>query len=214
MPIHIPSAPEVAALDPADRAALAAAYLAGIETDDRGRLPLEVFAALAGRMSLSTVEVALLRRNSETGAAEILLLQRPDNDAWWVGQWHLPGTVIRDKDEVPYDDDIDFDDPGFEPIDSYRGPVERLMDNELKGGVVLADGPYLYGARFRRGVRGPESTVMLYAGVEVTDPDGALPVGRFFNVQELLANPPDEGLIVGHAFAVARAAARYAIHNS
>jgi hypothetical protein len=214
MPIHIPSAAEVAALDPADRTALAAAYLEGVELDAQGRLPYEVFVALASKITLSTVEVAPFRTNPDTGDTEVLLLQRPDNDAWWPNQWHLPGTVIRGNDEVPHDQDIDFDDPGFEPLDSYRSPVERLMREELKGGVALADGPYLHGARFRRGIRGRESTVMLSAGVEATGQDSSLPVGRFFAVEELLAQAPAEGLIVGHTFAVARAAASFAIRNA
>lgn len=211
MPIRIPSPAEVAALDPADRAALAAAYLTGVEADADGLLPYDVFVAAAGKIPLSTVEVVPLRRNPETDRTEALLLQRPPTDQWWANRWHIPGTVIRGKDPVPHDDEIDFDDPSFDPLASYRSPVKRLMQNELRGGVVLTDGPFLSGARFRRGVRGPESTVMLFAGVEVADPAQPLPIGRFFDTAELAANPPAEGLVVGHAYAVARAAAKNAI---
>lgn len=212
--IEVPTPEQVAALDPATRAALAAAYLGGVEADANGLLPYGVFVAIAGKIPLSTVEVVPLRQNPNTGNTEALLLQRPSTDAWWANRWHIPGTAVRGNDTVAHDDEIDFDDPLFDPLDSYRTPVERLMENELKGGVRLADGPHLSGARFRRGVRGPESTVMLLAGVEVVNAEQPLPAGRFFDVAELAANPPDEGLVVGHAYAVARAAARYAILNT
>ena len=212
--IHVPSPAEVAALPAADRAALAAAYLSGVEHNDRGFLPYDVFVAGAGKFVLSTVEVSPIRRNPSTGRAEILLLQRPDTDQWWANKWHIPGTAIRPGEEIVHDDDIDFDDPSFDPVASYRGPVTRHTQEELKGGVTLTSGPFLHDARLRRGVRGRENSVMLHAGVEVVDPDQPLPAGQFFDIEDVVAHPPVEGLVVGHRFGIARAAAAFVITHA
>lgn len=194
-----------------ERDNLTGRLLTATQPNERGFLPYPVFVAGAGKFTLSTLEIAPLRHNPDTGRPEVLLLERPASDEWWAHKWHIPGTAVRANDEVTPDEDIDFDDPNFDPVASYRAPIKRLTREELKGGVILSDGPHLFDARFRRGIRGPESTVMLYAGVEVADPSKPLPVGQFFDVEEVAANPPGEGLVVGHRYAIARAAAAFAI---
>ena len=123
----------------------------------------------------------------------------------------MPGTVIFPTDEVAPDNEIEFSEE-FNPTASYQKPIERVVQNELKGGVKITEGPYLLEARYRSGIRGHESTVMHWAGVE-TEGGQEPPVGRFFEAKDISKTPPREGLIVGHAGLVERAANAYERHQ-
>jgi hypothetical protein len=202
--VHIPSREDVERLTPELRANMAAAYMQGLEP--AGKHHYELFVQMARLTTLSTVELVPLRYNPETGVKEVLLTQRPDSDRWWAGMWHVPGTVIFPTHEIPHDDEINFEDPDFDPIASYSSPIEQIISGELQNGIEITDGPYLAEARHRKGNRGTESTVMLMAGVRATGKE--LPIGRFFNTAEISNNPPEQGLIIGHAGLIERAAAK------
>ncbi|HSW37369.1 MAG TPA: hypothetical protein VLG37_03320 [Candidatus Saccharimonadales bacterium] len=204
--LRVPTDEEVARLSPADRARMAAAYLKGLETTSK--LHRELFVEVARLMVLSTVELVPLRTNTNTGNVEALLTQRPADDPWWAGQWHVPGTVISPTDEVSHDDDIDFDDPKFDPIATYRTPIDRIVKGELQDGIRIVDKLWPLIARYRTGIRGHESTVMLWTEVEVAEGPQP-PVGQFFEATNISQNPPAGGLIVGHGFLIECAAAAY-----
>lgn len=203
----IPSTEEIGKLAKETQANMAAAYLAGLEP---GRYPLSLFEQLSRLAVMSTVELVPLRRNKETGRTEVLLTQRPESDPWWGRQWHVAGSVILPNDEVTHDSEIDFDSTDFNPTSSYDSIINRLIQNEFKGSIEVGDGPHLYNARYRRGIRGPESTVMFWAGVDVKDvKDGDLPIGTFFDTETIAQDPPEGGLIVGHANSIKLATAAY-----
>ncbi|MGH7158335.1 MAG: hypothetical protein ACREGD_04705 [Candidatus Saccharimonadales bacterium] len=175
-------------------------------------MPYDVFLALARKICLATVELLPFRTNPDTGETEALLTQRPATDDFkWADKWHIPGTVVRAwSDTVPHDETIDFDAPDFNPDDTFGQVVNRLLKNELQGGVRLTDGPFLWGSRLRRGNRSLELTAMLHAGVEVVDPTQPLPAGQFFSVAELV-EAQQKNFIVGHRWAIGKAAAAHAV---
>lgn len=202
---HTPSPEEVAQLSAEEAAAAAAVYLERLEP---GRQPLELYTQLSRLTVMSTVELVPLRKDPETGRIQALLTQRPEDDKWWPNQWHVPGSTILPSDEVTDDDLIDFKNEDFNPLDSYRSPLDRIVAEELRGGIDIVEGPYLLEARHRAGIRGPESTVMFWAEVETVD-GLVLPVGQFFDAEDIGAQSPVGGLIVGHAGLIERAAAAY-----
>src|SRR3989344_787961 len=199
---HIPTTAEVAQLSAETRADMAAAYLSGLEP---GRQPLGLFTQLSRLSVMSIVELVPVRAQPKAKTAEILLLRRPQDDPWWPGQWHVPGTVILPSDEVIFNGDIDFDNPNFDPIDSYTSPVSRLVQRELQDKVEIMHGPYLLESRFRLGERGYESAVMLWAEVNHSD-DQTLEDGQFFVPADITDRSPVGGLVAGHQRLAHRAA--------
>lgn len=201
---NVPSPEEVGKLSVEHRAAMAAAYLNGLEA---GRQPLELFTQLARLTVISTVELVPLRSNPDTDATEVLLLQRPNTDDWWPNQWHVPGTVVLPTDTITHDNDIDFAQSSFRPSDSYSSTISRLIKAELGDTIYVPETPHLLEARHREGIRGHESTIMFWSAVEVVSL--AIPSGKFFPTMEVIENPPEAGLVVGHADLVERAADAY-----
>lgn len=201
---NIPSPEEVDKLSVEQRAAMAAAYLGGLEV---GRQPLGLFTQLARLTVVSTVELVPLRSNPDTDTTEVLLLQRPNTDAWWPNQWHVPGTVILPTDTITHDEEIDFAQSSFRPSDSYSSTISRLIKDELNDTIYVPETPHLLEARHREGIRGHESTIMFWAGVEVVTT--VIPSGKFFSMTEVIENPPEAGLVVGHADLVQRATDAY-----
>ncbi len=58
-------------------------------------LGTKLFDAIA-RVSVSVAfEAVALRRNRQTGETEVFLIQRPENDSAYPGQWHVPGSVLH-----------------------------------------------------------------------------------------------------------------------
>lgn len=196
---HIPTDDEVAALDPKERAEMAAAYLRGLEP---GRQPLSLFTQMARLAVLSTVEVIPIKEGEDKDRPQVLLTQRPKSGDWWSGKWHVPGVVLLPSDETRPEENY-----------SYTTPVTRLFTNELGGAVTLADEPQVLYGRFAGtmppGGRGRESTLIHYAQVEdvpgVALPDNA----RFFDAHDVVANPPEGGFIGFHDRQVADATAAY-----
>lgn len=195
--IKLPSREELSLLSSAEAAEVAAHYLSVVEA---GRLPLPLFKEIGRLMSLSTVEVTPLRHNADS--LEVLLTQRPESDPWWAGQWHLPGTVIIDsdlgEDHGPY---------------GYATVLDRLYSGELGESVTVGES-VLFDAHLRRGVRGPEQTVFHWAPVDLAADYSELPTGRFFDATSVADNPPDGGLIIGHAESIRRATAHYTAYST
>jgi hypothetical protein len=194
--IHIPTAEEVAALDPAVRAEMAAAYLGGLEP---GRQPLGLFTELARLTVLSTVEFIPVRDNEDTGRPEVVLKQRPLKD-WWPLKWHVIGATLLGTDKG----DEDY---------SYQGPIGRLIDTELDGAVQLADEPHILRGRFAHGERGTEST-LIHWGKVVDVPGRSLPDdAHFFDMADVIENPPEPGFIDFHDRQVELAYEAYREHR-
>lgn len=187
-----------------ERSSEAAELLKGLEP---GLQTLDLFTELARLTVISTVELVPLRFNQDTEKTEVLLLQRPPSCSWWPRQWHVPGTMIRPTDPIPHDNDIDFDDPNFDPSRSYDSPLKRLVNKELEDRIDIVHGPRFLEARYRAGTRGNESTVMLWAGISALGEGN--PSAQLFDVDEISSGEANIDLIVGHAGLVRRAARAY-----
>ncbi len=135
----------------------------------KGFLPLEIFNAVAELVTTPTIEVAPVRMNAE-GNAEVLLLQRPDDDAYWPGEWHMPGTVLRSTDEEG----------------SFTSGFKRIFGGELAGKVVPLGEPKVLGTNFWDVERGRELATKHFVEVEV-DADAELP-GKFFALDNIPEN--------------------------
>lgn len=137
----------------------------------RGFLPLEVFNSIAELVATPTIDVAPLRERD--GRLEVFMLPRPDDDPYWAGQWHMPGTVLRSTDN-----EGDFS-SGFERLFAKKG--------EGEGKIVPVTEPKHIGTKFWNVERGRELDHMHYVVVETTGDDVDLP-GVFFPVDELPDN--------------------------
>lgn len=198
--LRVPTQEEVAMLSVQERAEFAAALLEGLEP---GRQPLDLFTQFARLTVMSTVELIAFDSNPP-GNTQVLLTQRPSDDPWWPNMWHVPGTALLPTDIVTRDETIDFTDECFNPFEKYeKGPIDRILKNELQDCVVVIDGPHLLQARPRLGIRGPENTVFFYAQVDQVE--DKLAVGEFFDVEAVLSTPPEGGLIVGHQYIIEQA---------
>lgn len=171
-------------------ALLAAKYLALLAP---GVQPLALFTQFARLTVLATVEVALLAQRG--GRVAVLLSRRPDSCPWWPGCLHVPGTALLASDE---------DDDG-----GYGAAVTRLLGSEFKDSVVLEAQPRCYDARRRAGVRGSELTAFCWAPVRLAPALSAPVGGRFFDLEDIVAHPPAEGLLDGHERTLAGALAAY-----
>lgn len=92
-----------------------------IERLPRGYLPYPIFMAITSKIVTPTLELAIFRENN--GKLEILLTRRPDDDRYWPGEWHVPGTVIRSTDQEG----------------SYATCFERILTEELQGLVKVSE---------------------------------------------------------------------------
>lgn len=132
---------------------------------DKGFLPREIFYEIAERFVIPTIELAILRRKD--GILEILLTQRPLDDRYWPGEWHIPGSIVRATDT-----------PG-----TYESVFNRIMDDELAGKVALAAEPEHAFTIFQTIRRGAEVDQMyvVKATTKCAVPDD----GQFFDVTNL-----------------------------
>lgn len=178
-------------LTPQQRAEAAAVLLEELQP---GRQPFGLFKQFARLTFMSTAELTPVRTN-DSGETEVLLTQRPADDTWWPNQWHLAGSALI------ADDVTDTHGP-----QDYELFYRRLFANELPF-VTMTDGPHLFDAHPRLGIRGPEQTVFHFGEVEVT---GELPPrAGFFIVRDVIEAPPEGGLIIGHGQTIAKAALAY-----
>lgn len=129
-----------------------------------GFLPQEIFFQMCRLNVLSAFEIIPLRMKE--GKVEVLLTERPDNDLFWGGQWHTPGSIILSTDTPDSLNDVKE-----RVLKELNYPQEKYCDliyssMELK--------------KWKRGM-----TISIYHYLEVEENYG---VGRFFPVDELPEN--------------------------
>ncbi len=95
----VPENIDISNLSQEERKQLAVFALNSVAYDKKG-LGRDLFNAIARLVVVLTPEAACLRRNETTGALEIYLIQRALDDTAYPGQWHLPGSVMRPKEEI------------------------------------------------------------------------------------------------------------------
>ncbi len=91
---------------------LAAAFL--LQTIPPGSVSHELFVKLKEHTVSSNIELIPFRINPETEQTEVLLIKRSEDDDFWHGEWHVPGTAFL---------------PGENEHDAW----ERLFGEELQG---------------------------------------------------------------------------------
>jgi hypothetical protein len=129
-----------------------------------GFLPYPVFEQVARLVALPIIEVIPLRKSPD-GQAEVLLIERPDDDPLFAGALHTPGTVIRATDVHK---------PGMHNWPAF----ERVIQEELKGTEVSP--PQYVGSMFHASKRGAEQAQLYWVEVK-SEPK----VGRFYDVNNL-----------------------------
>jgi hypothetical protein len=91
----------------------------------KGFLPYPLFMAIASKVVTPTLELVICQRvNNEL---KVLLTRRPDNDTYWPGEWHIPGTVIRATDNEH----------------TFRSCFDRILRDELHDLVTITDPAYV-----------------------------------------------------------------------
>jgi hypothetical protein len=136
---------------------------------------------------LPIIEFIPLRNRN--GSVEVLLIARDENDPFWPGLLHTPGTVIRATDLT---DNKAANWPAF----------ERIIQDELYG-TRIGD-PHYVGSIFHKSKRGAEQAQLYW--VEVLD---EAKVGEFYAVDDL---PPH--LIESQITFILEAARHFSIHGS
>jgi hypothetical protein len=131
-----------------------------------GFLPYTIFLQVARLVVLPIVEFIPLRLNNNK--MEVLLIARDQDDPFWPGMLHTPGTVIRSSDEV------------FENSNNVSA-YKRIIEEELKSTRVSE--PHYVGSIFHRSKRGTEQAQLYW--VEVI---GENIVGEYYPVDELPDN--------------------------
>ena len=136
----------------------------GLQKLTPGFLPLAIFLELARLCVIATVEMApiFIAENKEIF---VLMTKRFDDDPFWPGKYHLPGSVIRPTDE---------------PADSLKDALGRVIKEELAG-VEVAEDPVFVKYMFRQvPPRNKEMTLLHYVILKDKISDY-----EFFNVKEL-----------------------------
>ncbi|MDB5184918.1 MAG: hypothetical protein JWN38_726 [Candidatus Saccharibacteria bacterium] len=147
-----------------------------------GFLPYPVFEQIARLVALPILEFVPLRAHN--GVIEVLLIARPEDDAYWPGLLHTPGTVIRATD--------------VHTEDMQNWPaIDRILHDELQDTEVGA--PRYVGSILHNSKRGAEQAQLYW--VEVI---GEPKVGNFYNVKAL----PD-GLIDSQVAFIVEAARQF-----
>ncbi|MDB4978422.1 MAG: hypothetical protein JWM56_608 [Candidatus Peribacteria bacterium] len=128
-------------------------------------MPVSVFNALAAKVVLTGIELIILRRHA--GWVEVLLLQRPADDPHWPGQWHIPGTILRNSDAPEV----------LNAEGSYRPALLRIQTGELK---VRVTNPRPVGSYFHRAERGVVNSLLFIGKADDNGEEGS-----YFPVDEL-----------------------------
>jgi hypothetical protein len=195
---EIPTPEQMAAWPKEVREAAAATLLGTLQLEDR--VSFSLFEQRA-RWPMPTIDVVALIPDEDTGGFKVPLAKRPPGDKWWPGQHHVNGSALLG---------IDFKaEHGEQDFQSIAARIGRV---ELRGALVVVDGPYEMYSRLRQGLRGPETTTFLVAGAEQQD---ELPEGtKLFPAREVVENPPEGGFIIGHDVTILRAVKLYEAHLS
>lgn len=133
----------------------------------KGHLPYQLFMAVASKVVTPTLELLVIQDKGTN--VEILLTRRPDDDKYWPGQWHVPGTVIRSTDIEG----------------SFDSCINRILTDELAGSVTIAK-PIFVSLEFWEVERGREIDQLFYVNVVNSKqlPENA----RFFPINKLPEN--------------------------
>lgn len=145
-----------------------------------GYLPYEIFEQVARIVALPIIEFIPLRYINNH--IEVLLLRRPDNDRFWPGEWHTPGTIIRATD-VGKSGEI-------------WPPFNRIINEELDESIVSE--PHFVGSIFHKSRRGAEHAQLFWVEIITAN------TGEFFPLSKL----PHNFLMSQRSF-VEQAAANY-----
>lgn len=101
-----------------------------------GFLPYSIFTQITRLTTLTTIELVALLDQSDS-QIKVFLLQRSDNDDFWPGLWHVPGSVLLPTDTK----------------DSYKDPLRRIITGDLNE-VPLLVPPAYFRNHFRQEARG------------------------------------------------------------
>lgn len=127
-----------------------------------GFLPRDIFFAVERLVVWASVEVVPVRKYH--GKVQVLMLKRPQDDPFWAGTVHTPGTMIRPTDEAI-------------EVSLNRVFIEELMSLKIKKGPTLVC-PYLHDAK--RGIH-----LALVYWVELV---GRPQRGRWYDAEHLPQN--------------------------
>ena len=132
----------------------------------KGTLPIELFYAVAAKVTVPTMELAPLRVAGNK--IEILLTRRAETDPYWPNLWHLTGTVLRADDDEGSD---------------FSSGVTRVLRDELHGSIPMIGKPQFVGIHFWDVPRGRELDQVFYFVTNAQD--DAVQEGQFFDVTDL-----------------------------
>ncbi len=126
-------------------------------------LPPQVFYAIAETMALPYIELVIFHPTAKQ--SEVLLTKREEDDPYFPGLWHVPGTLLRATD---------LDKPG----DRFDLAINRIVSEEL-GGMSISR-PTHTGMYFHGVTRGVGLSIIHTALAQSTPT-----VGQFFPVSRL-----------------------------
>jgi hypothetical protein len=158
---------------------------------DADWVPYPIYRAMAFMAVRFTVELALVKP-SKDGVTEVLLTQRPADDEDIPNQWHIPGVGVKQKDPVLHYHD-------------NNAALGRIMTDEVGGDLQIADHPIMLDTVRRVGGGRTEVTSQYWAKVL----GGNQEYGQFFNMDAVLQEPPDGGLVTTHDATIRRVADHY-----
>jgi hypothetical protein len=145
----------------------------------------KAFYAIAQHTVSVAIEAVVLRRRK--GRLEVLLFKRPDDDPFYGGMWHSPGTILRGKD-------AEGGLPG-KPV-GYEKAFDRLARGELK--VNFAGHKKFAGSLFFLSPRGPENCLVFVCRIA-----GEPVKGTFYPVDDL-----PENTVLAHRLSIIPAAVK------
>lgn len=183
--------PDLEGMNQDELADLAAACLEKLEP---GRQPLPLFTQLARLVVTSTVEIVPFKGTCES--PKVLLAKRSDDDPWWPGQWHLPGTVLLTTDKA-------FD------VHDYETPVDRLYNDEFHGSISRVGSVTIFDSQRRTDTRGSEQTVFGWSHITLTSGFDEVTGGELFDADRIESELAGENVIDGHLNSVKRALRHY-----
>jgi ADP-ribose pyrophosphatase YjhB (NUDIX family) len=129
-------------------------------TQVKDPIPTPVYNALAARFPHIAIEVAVVR--SRAGKWEILLTQRSPEDKFWPNLWHIPGTIIRNRE-------------------SFLSALQRL-EREFGFSFIKEKLEFITVVNYLSSPRGHEiSLVYRY----IVPPEFQPPKGKFFGLGDL-----------------------------
>lgn len=135
-----------------------------LKSFEPGFLPYPIFEQIARLVALPIVEFVPLRVTQD-GKCEVLLIARPEDDPFWPGMLHTPGTVVRATDIHKGEQD---DWQAF----------SRIIKDELQDTEVGQ--PHYVGSMFHSSKRGAEQAQLYW--IEVT---GQPKAGTFYSLDAL-----------------------------